>query len=1014
MLPIFMLLCVSSGVLAQSRTVSGVVTDAAKEPLPGVSVIVKGTTNGSSTDVEGRFSLQVTEANPVLVVNYIGYESQEVTVQGNSPVTIVLQTSAKALEEVVVVGYGTQKKVNLTGSVSVVDGGELTKRPVASTGLALQGIAPGVNVQQQSGLPGGDSPTIRIRGLGSIAAGSNPLVLVDNVEMSLDAIDPNNIESISILKDAAAAAVYGSKAANGVVLITTKRGSAKGINVQYNMYAGWQKATNMPDKVNALDHMKYFDIAQVNDGNRPSFTDAIARYEATGPDNFSLFNTDWVDEVLSNNGAMQSHNLILTGGTDKIKTFASGSYLNQNGLTQNTNYQRIDFRFNTDMELAKGLTASMDLVMNRGDRTWPGDSSPGFLIRQAIGLPAYVPGRFNTGEYGAGWENRNPIAQAEASGFNDKITNSRIISGTLRYTPIEGLELFATYSINRANERSTNLIKQYQVYEPDLVNNVLKLKTLYPPNTSISDMSTDIGQDLFRTQATYNKSFGKHNLTLLGGFSTEDNIYSFINGSRANLLTPDLPFLSSGDPATQIALSGARRQTMVSLYSRVAYNYDEKYLLELNGRWDASSRFQDGNRWGMFPSISAGWRISQEDFWEGISGVVNEAKIRASYGALGNQNLGSSTFGFYPTYPSYAAGNAYNYFFNNSVSPGYVLLDTPNRGILWETSKIFDIGADFGLLNNQLSITADYFSRDIEDMLQRIPIPNYVGAAAPYVNAGTMRNTGWELGVTWKDDINDFHYQIQANLSDVKNEVTNLNGQEYVTGNLIGREGYAYNSYYGYIAEGLFQSQDEVNASPRIAGNKPGDVKYRDVSGPNGIPDGLIDTYDRVVLGNSMPRYEYSANFAAQYKGFDATIFFQGIGKRDNYMSGTGVQPFYSGGFQGTMYEFQKDFWTPENPGAAYPQLSIKNVSDNPNYRPSSYWIKSGAYLRLKNVVLGYTLPKELTQKVKISSWRFYASAQNLFTWDNFYPGFDPEINDNTGDFYPIMKTFTFGMNIKF
>ncbi len=989
----------------QALTVRGKVSDSNGEGLPGVSVLLKGTTTGTTTDNEGRYTLALPDGTGTLLFSYIGYVAEEVAVNNRSVIDISLVQDVKSLGEVVVVGYGTQKKANLTGAVAVVQGEELAKRQVASTSLALQGLAPGVTVTQGSGLPGADAGTIRIRGVGSFQAGQNPLILVDYVEMSLDAIDPNNIESISVLKDAAAAAIYGSRAANGVVLITTKRGKSQGVTVQYNAYGGWQEATNLPEKVDALEHMRLYDIALQNVGQNPAFAQRIAEYEALGPDNFSRFNTDWKKLVLTNNGFMHSHNLNVSAGTDRIKVFASGSFLNQNGLTANTNFKRTDLRFNTDVSLLRNLKASMDLVLNRSDRTWPGGASPNFIVRQMIGLPANIPGKFGDGQYGEGWNNRNPVGQAEASGFDNLVTNSRIITGTLTYQPVEGLEVLATYSSNFFTPHSRRLMKQYRVYTPDLANDVLQPGPLYPDANSISEGISENTNNLFRAQAQYSRTFGKHNLSLLGGGSTETFRIVNMNGFRPNLLDPDKPYLNIGNPLGQTVSGGENRNALASVYSRFNYNFAGKYLFEVNGRWDASSRFRENNQWKLFPSVSAGWRLSEENFWSGLSKVVNDAKIRASYGALGNQALNS----FYPTYAEFSAG--YNYYFNNAINSGYALTQAANPDIRWETSKQFDVGLDLGLFSNRLTLTADYYQRDVTDMLLTIPIPSMVGLAAPFVNAGSMRNRGWELSTGWRDNIKDFRYQVQFIMSDVQNRVLDFRGQEYIRGGLLTREGFPIDSYYGYIAEGLFQNEEEITNAPfHFANTRPGDVRYRDLSGPEGGPDNKIDNCDRVVLGNSFPRYEYSANLAAQWKGFDLTGFFQGVGKKDNYLSGTGAQAFFSGDFQGTAYQHHKDYWTPENPGASYPRLTVNN--DN-NFRTSTYWMQSGAYLRLKNLVLGYTLPQALTSRVKVGSVRLYVSGQNLITWDKFYPGFDPEITNSNGEFYPIMKTYNIGLNVK-
>lgn len=1011
MLLLFMTSIASLNVNAQSLLFKGKVVDINGQSLPGVSVQVKDTKIAAVTNSDGRFELAAGKSNVILVFKFIGYNTKEVSASNATPLNVVLEESNEQLGEVVVIGYGTQKKVTLTGSVSVIDGKSLANRQVASASMALQGAAPGVTIRQQSGVPGGDGGGISIRGVGSINAGSNPLVLVDNVEMSLDAIDPNSIETISVLKDAAASAIYGSRAANGVVLITTKRGS-EGVKVNYSGYVTKQKASDLPVKVSAVDHLRLWDVGRVNSGLAPQNAKLISDYETLGADNFSRFDTDWKKLVLTNNGMMQNHNVNVSAGTDRIKTFASGGFLKQNGLTANTNFKRTDLRFNTDLTLAKNLSASMDLVLNKSERVWPGNNSATGIIRYMLGLPATAPGRFDGGEWGEGWSNTNPAAQAEDGGFDKLISDSKILSGTLNYKPIEGLELLATYSTNAASVHTRKLQGQYDIYVADVANNKLNFARQWPTFNSLADNRTESTMNVFRTQATYSKDLGDHHIKVLGGFSTEAFEISNVNAFRQNLISEDLPYLNAGDAIGQTLAGGASQLNMASAYSRINYNYKEKYLLEVNGRFDASSRFAKENWWKLFPSMSAGWRVSNEGFWEGIADKVNEFKIRASYGTLGNQALRRSGADIY--YPAIATySGAYPYYFNNVINNGYAIAGASNPLIQWETSKVLDIGIDLGFLSNKLSVTADYFRRDIGNMLMDDVVPNYVGLTPPFINVGTMRNTGWELGMTWKDKINDFSYHITANLSDVKNKMMDLGGKEYISGAVITREGEAYNSYYGYVADGLFQSDAEVAAGPfHFANTKAGDIKYKDISGPNGTPDGKIDGFDRSVIGNYFPRYEYSLNLGASYKGFDFTAFLQGVGKMDNYLSGTGSRPFYSASFQGSMFEHQKDYWSPENPGAAYPRLT-ENSSEN-NYVTSSFWMHSGAYLRLKNVVLGYTLPKAITDNVKIGSARLYVSGQNLITWSNYFPGFDPEQKDTGGEFYPIMKTFTVGLNVNF
>lgn len=995
----FLFSCVPLVSWAQSIKMNGKVVSESR-PISGATVRVDNEV--TQTDSAGLFTVIVKKLPQNVSVHMMGFKALSTSVNVTNPI-LELESDNSTLDEVVVVGYGTQKKGNLTGSISVVDGKEMTKRSVASASLALQGEVPGLSVRQQSGVPGGDGGGLSIRGIGSINAGANPLVLVDNVEMSLDAVDPNTIESISVLKDASAASIYGSRAANGVILVTTKRGN-NGVRINFNSYLTHQEPVDLPKKVNALDHMKLWDVAQLNSGLPAAFTQQITAYEQNGADNFSRYDTNWEDLVLTNNGIMHNHNLNVSAGNDWIKTFVSGGFVDQNGLTANTNLKRQDFRFNTDVKLSEKLSGSFDFVYNKSNRTWPGQSNPQSIIRYMLGLPAIAPGRFDSGEWGEGWSNNNPAAQAQDGGFASQIINTYVLNGGLKYKIIDGLELSANYSTNNWIAKSKTFQKQYDIYESDLVNNKISYARSWPLNNFVSDSFSQSRINLFRAQANYSRKVEDHNFQALLGFSAESFRTDDVSGKRDNLISDDFPYLNAGNATGQTVTGGAQEYSMASVYGRLNYDYKQTYLLELNGRMDASSRFSKDNWWALFPSLSVGWRLSNESFWETIKPVINDAKIRASYGTLGNQNIGS----YYPTYTSYNGGLGYNYFFNNAINTGYALSQSSNPNIQWEKSTILDIGIDMALFNSKLNLTVDYFSRDIDNMLQLDLIPSYVGLSAPYVNIGKMSNKGWEFSAKWRDRIGDFTYGIVANFSDVQNKIVDLNDQVYISGSRITKEGYAYNSYFGYIAEGLFQSQEEITNSPfHFANTKAGDIKYKDINGDN-----KIDANDREVLGNFFPRYEYSFNLNLGYKGIDFSALFQGIGKMDNYLSGTGSQPFFSQSFQGSIYEHQKDYWSPENTDAEFPRLTANSITNN--YVTSSYWMRDASFLRLKNVVLGYTLDQRVIKSLKSTTARIYVSGQNLFTASNYFPGFDPEQRDTGGEFYPIMRTFTVGLNLNF
>ena len=467
--------------------------------------------------------------------------------------------------------------------------------------------------------------------------------------------------------------------------------------------------------------------------------------------------------------------------------------------------------------------------------------------------------------------------------------------------------------------------------------------------------------------------------------------------------------LSHGDVSSASNTGSRDEWGMMSYFARINYSFDERYLLELNGRWDASSRFMEGHRWGFFPSLSAGWRISEESFFRQAKKVVDNLKIRASYGTLGNQDILNT---YYPYAASISSG--YGYWLDKKLGSGVAQTQVANEKISWEKSTQLNVGMDAALLNSRLSTSFDYYIRNINDMIQQFPIPMYVGLSSPWENAGSMRNNGWDLSITWRDRVGNVNYHITGNLSDVTNKVTDLYGNEYV-GTQLTREGLPLNSWYGYVSDGYFQNQEEIDASPVYGGNKenvkPGYIKYKDISGPDGKPDGEINDYDRTVIGNPYARYEFSLNLGTEWKGFDFTMFLQGVGKRDILYTGYGARPFYVGR---TIFKNQLDYWTPENRDAEFPLLLIDGSGNNPNNIVSDFWIKSGAYLRMKNLVVGYTLPKKVLGRMHIDNLRFYASAQNLFTICSAYKGYDPENSVNGGSFYPVMQTFTFGVDVRF
>jgi TonB-linked SusC/RagA family outer membrane protein len=996
------------GVKAQDVKVTGIVTDEATgKPVESASILVKEKNKaGTTTAANGSFTINASIGSNI-VISSVGYETKQVKVD-NINVSVTVKKADNNLADVVVVGYGTQKKANLTGSIVTLNNEILTRRQVASTSNLLQGIAPGVSVQQQSGKPGGDGANIRIRGIGSINAGTFPLVLVDNVEMSLDAIDPNVIENITILKDAASTAIFGARAANGVILVTTKR-AKKGTTVSYNAFLSQQRATNLPEKLSNIEHMELYNEARVNSGFVKPFSDSVINLYKTNPaDNYRFYNTDWINDVLTNNGLMQNHNVSLSSASDKIGFFASGTYLTQQGLTPNTSFKKFDFRINTDVKVNDKVTVKGDIVYNKSDVYEPGGFAVEGIIRQALGIAAIGAGKYSDKKYGTANQSvlRNPIGLAEESGLDSRSTPSLILKGSILYKPIKELEIEAFIANNTFNTNRKIFLKQYDIYEPNYVNNTLNLKSKVG-TSRLTESYSNGKRNNYLIQGTFSKTIKNSKFKLLTGFQAEEYKITNISATRDSLINNN-PYLNNATSSAMTASGGISEYSLAALFGRLNYSFADKYLLEVNGRYDGSSRFSQARdkQTGFFPSFSAGWLVSEENFFSKIKSVVSFLKVRGSYGVLGNQNVG----GFYPFASNFVPGQ--NYYFNGVPTSGYAILTASNPDITWEKSIQSNIGIDMSLLKNKISITADVFKRRLKDMILRVPIPVLVGQSSPFVNAGGMENKGWELSITHRNKIGAFKYDVTANVTDVKNKVTDLVNQELIDGIFISKVGSPLNSYYGFLSDGLFQSDAEVAAAPfHLASTKAGDVRYKDISGPDGKPDGKIDNNDRTVLGNNFPRYEYSFNINSSWKGFDINLFFQGVGKRQTYVSGNGAWAFYAADFIATGYKVHLDRWTPSNPGASYPRLTD---GVGRNFDNSDYWMKDGHYLRLKNAAIGYSLPEKLIKKLKVQQIRLYVSGQNLITWDNYSKGFDVEKNEQNGEFYPIMKTTTVGLNVRF
>lgn len=982
----------SSGV---KKKITGVVTDANGEPVIGANVVERGTTNGTVTDMDGKFTLHVAEKG-LLTISYIGYNNQEIALNGKSSFTIKLQEDSETLEEVVVVGYGTQKKTNLTGAVAVVSSEELSKKMVGQSSMALQGVMPGVTVTQTSGQPGKDGGTIRIRGIGTLPdSDSSPLTLIDGVEMNINNVDPNLIESISVLKDAASSAIYGSRAANGVILITTKRAKTGEFSVSYNGYAGWQNPTDLRHPVDAVSHMQMMNIANTNVGKNPIFGNEQINNTISGKDRDKYPNTDWQKLIYNGSGFQQNHFVTLNGGSEKMRVLAAIGYYDQQGIVDNTNYKRYTARFNTDMQLSNRFSVKIDVYgrlmkMEEPSSGVTGDDSLLYWLNR---MPATQPAILSNGLMGIGWDGDNPYAKIYESGMNRENTPSLAATGSLKYEFTNWLDLTAAYSLHFVPKENTKFNNSVTTYYPN--GDVAYVK---PAKNSLSETRTNTLNQDFKAMLNFNKRFGDHTVKALAGFSQEAYVSKWISASRLDFIFPEYPVLDAGSIEDMKNGGTGDEWVLRSLYGRINYDYQDKYLFEANIRYDGSSRFASGHKWGLFPSFSAGWRISEEAFWEPAKNIVDNLKIRASWGQLGNQLIGNYPFASFVNYGTAIMGG-------QAVSTAF-LEAMANPEISWEKTTMTNIGLDVSLLS-KLSVNFDYYYRRTSDILLKLDIPTFTGLKAPYQNAGVVDNKGWDLGITWRDAIADFQYSATFVLSDVKNKIVDTKGVKR-TGITVNNEGYPINSLYGleaigYITDADYDANGKYAGATQYGNFGPGDIKYKDQN-----KDGVINDKDETIIGSTIPRFNFSLNLNASWKNFDMSMFWQGVGKADGYLNGNATMPFLMGG---TAQEMHKDYWTPENQDAAFPRLAFNEINNEKN---STFWMKSAAYLRLKNLQIGYSIPQAVLSKFFVKKLRIYVSGQNLFTIDKFWDGFDVEAPVGNGSYYPQVKLYSVGLDIKF
>lgn len=971
------------------KLVKGAVADENGLSVIGANVFIKGTTIGTITDMEGNFSLEVPSDNDILVISYIGYVEQQIPVKNRKNWSIVLKEDAQNLDEVVVVGYGTQRKGNIATAVTTVKSDVLQNRPVQTVGEALQGQIPGLSVTAK-GAPG-ESPKLQLRGSSVLKSdnSSEPLVLVDGVPADFNFLNPEDIESINVLKDAASSAIYGSRAANGVLLITTKRGKMGKPTFRYNGSIGVNTPMYMPKSISSAEYARIKNEAERNMGRAPIYTDEDISKFANGTDLNRYPNTNWLDLAIQNSVTTR-HGLEASGGTEKVRYLVSAGVDHQTGIFPNTQQNVFNVRSSTDISITKKFGISFDIRYQLRDMDALNNQED--IYKQLIQADPTMVAYYTDGSYGynPGFFT-NPLVPLYEGG--QKYTNRHEASGIFKldYEIIDGLKFtgIANVKYTFKNEESRARKVFYKNY--------FTQEVFENGENSFSDRRDYNAYYNLQALLNYKKSFGIHNLDILAGYQQESENSDWLKGARSGYPTDIIWELNPGPKDNWSNDGNGEHWALASFIGRINYDYDNKYILSLSMRSDASSRFAKGSRWSTFPSVAAAWRISQESFMKGTRSWLDDLKIRASWGQTGS----ATGLGLYPSYTLISTGGL---ILNNTYQQIASLKTIGNQELTWEHSDMLNFGLDVKMLNSRLNFTGEYYIKNTKDILLEMPVPLEYGFGKPNMNVGEVRNKGWELSLSWNDRINDFGYSISGNLSDNRNEVIDLGGTGPWKGsNTYTDVGLPFNSIYGYESMGLFQSDEEVaNAPFQNSNTAAGDIRYKNQNG-----DDKIDANDRVVIGDPNPHFLYGVNLGFDYKNFDLNMFFQGIGQKDRVIMDNFVRPFYDS----SIFEHHLDYWTPENTGAKYPRILNKDDGTH-NYQQSDYWMINAGYFRMKNLQIGYTIPREILRPAGFDRVRIYFSANNLFTVSDFVPGMDPESDKSVS--YPFARTYSFGLNVQF
>ncbi|EPR66992.1 SusC/RagA family TonB-linked outer membrane protein [Cyclobacterium qasimii] len=990
--------------------ITGTVVDVTGEPIPGVTVSVPGTGRGTATDLDGNYTINV-DKGTTLVFSFIGFVSQRIQVIDQSIINITLLEDTSSLDEVVVVGYGTQKKENLTGSVSSVNfDDELQNRPLTNASQALSGQVPGVWISQNSGKPGDDGAQIRVRGWGTLN-NSNPLILVDGVEASINEINPNDIESMTVLKDAASSAIYGSRAANGVVLITLKSGKfGEKTSINIGSYVGQQSLGRRYDIIeNSAEYMGMWNQALANQGGSALFPESVINEFRNNNDPYVYPNTNFFDEVFRK-APITEHNISVNGGSEQTKFYVSMNYLNQDGIMLNSKSNRYGLTVNLETKLKEWLTIGGRLNGIKKSSEEPFNLGRMMYIFSNGGYPFTAPytedGRFgsvqainSSGNTIVG--NRNPLIET-ANGLSISENNffKMNVFANIDFTD------YLTLKTNLTSQYNSNLLDKHNNLVYGYTNTGVEGKNLdYLTILEASRNNIQSNYNTLFSTLNFNKTYNEiHDISAIAGIQVESTVIKDVYGRRSGPPKEGLIQIDAGTAGFQ-ANGNMSELRMLSYFGRVNYALSDKYLFEMNLRADGSSRFKEDYRWGIFPAFSAGWRLGEEVFMKSQN-LISDLKIRASWGKLGNQNINS----YWPYLAVVSQTNALSYNFSGSFAPGAGITALVDESIGWETSVTTDLGVEFGLLNNRIFVEADYFRKTTSDIIVQLPIPSILGGvSAPFENVGEMTNNGFEFNINYSKlakDRDEVGYNIGVNMTYIANQVTKFRENSPDQLYLI-REGFSYRELYGYKATGIYQSDQEASEHMFANGYIPqaGELKYEDVNN-----DGRLGFEDKMALGNTIPKYTFGLTPSVNYKGFDLSTVVMGIAGANVYTQNAWTQPLGISG--GTITEKWRDAWTVDNMSTTVPRISI---SDTWRSEASSYWVSDISFVKLRNIQLGYTFSSALTERLGLQKLYVYGNAQNVGSLvSKDYEGFDPERNtfDSGDNFYPLPKIISLGVNI--